>query len=187
MPQGKLSSRNTNFNKNITTSEIIEKYLNDFFKLPVLYEFNGFQIRDINQQDVNVSYIDSFIFNFSDEIFLWMQSVEDNFELKNTDKKFTHNYPLDKYEIMHELSHIANINDYNTKNENEIFLRFPKETKRIIGNCKLIIEQYYKHWQSIAPKNFMDKSFFISWYFKEMGSSEWKDWKEIEDLLQNKL
>ena len=178
MPQGKLSSRNLQHKQDIPASEIIEKYLKDFFKLPVLYEFNGFEIRDINQQDINIPYIDNFIFSFSDEIFLWMQSVEDNAE--------PNKYPLDKYEIMQKLTSVANINDYNTKNENEIFSRFPNETKRIIENCKAIFEQYYSHWQSIVPKYFLNKSFFISWYFKEMGSSEWKDWKEIEEILNKK-
>jgi len=178
LPQGKLSSRNLQHKQDIPASEIIEKYLKDFFKLPVLYEFNGFEIRDINQQDINIPYIDNFIFSFSDEIFLWMQSVEDNAE--------PNEYPLDKYEIMQKLTSVANINDYNTKNENEIFSRFPNETKRIIENCKAIFEQYYSYWQSIVPKYFLNKSFFISWYFKEMGSSEWKDWKEIEEILNKK-
>ncbi len=179
MPQGKFSSRNLKQNQDLPASEIIEKYLKDFFKLPILYEFNGFEIRDINQQDINIPYVDNFIFSFSDEIFLWLQSVEDNVE-SNT-------FSLDKYGIMQELTHIAEIKDFNTKNENEIFLRFPKETERIIQNCKLVFEKYYEYWQAIAPKYFLNKSFFISWYFKEMGSSEWRDWKEIEEILNNNL
>jgi hypothetical protein len=186
LPQDKLLSSHNKYNKNITTSEIVDKYLKDFLRLPILYKFNGFEIRDINQQDVHVSYIDSFIFNFSDEIFLWMQSVEDNDESKISGKNQNFTHPLDKYEIMQELTHIADIDDFDAKNENEIFIRFPKETKTIIEKCKNIIENYYKHWESIVPKYFINKSFFISWYFKEMGSSEWKDWKEIEDILDKK-
>jgi len=186
LPKENISSRHNKYNNSNSTSEIIEKYLKDFFKLRVLYNFNGFEVRDINQQDVNVPYIDGFIFNFSDEIFMWMQSVEDNVELKNNKKGDNISSPLDKYEIMQELTNVAKIDDFDIKNENEIFLRFPGETRKIIEASKSIIDQYYNHWKSIVPKYFINKSFFISWYFKEMGSSEWKDWKEIEEIIKNK-
>ena len=161
--------------------EIVKQYLSAFFKLPVLYEFNGFEIRDISQLDSNLSYVDSFVFNYSDEIFFWLQAIEDNIETHTGE----FNFPLDKYEIIFELASIANIKDFETKNENEILLKYPNQTKELIEKSKKTFDKYYKQWEATVPNNVKNKSLFISWYYKEMGFHEWQDWKEIEDLLSN--
>ncbi len=172
--------------ENISMNETIDKYLKEFYKLPVLYSFNGFDVRDINKLDTNLHFIDKFIFDFSDEFFLWFQNIEDDngFREKITEKNYS--YPLDKYGIMEKLSSVANIEDFGQYNENEIFAKYPIRTNDILNNCKNFFNIYYSHWTAVVPDYFADKSFFISWYSQEMSLLPWKDWKEIEEVISKK-
>lgn len=166
--------------------EVTIEFIKKFNTLPILFEFNGFELRDLSQLNEEDEIFSRFKFIYGEDLFDWLQKMQENYRvLDDIEVKCGHFALMDKNKIIDTLAESLNIEDSEYDYySNDLFLKFPKETKELLKSNYCIIEQYYTYWKENLFEGVSSKSFFITWFAKEF-SFEWRDWKEIENILEN--
>lgn len=62
--------------------QVINKFLKAFYELPILFEFNGFELRDIDSLNKNFDHIDKFLSDFYDPFY---EIIDQAFNVPETD------------------------------------------------------------------------------------------------------
>lgn len=163
--------------------QVINKFLKDFYELPILFEFNGFELRDIDSLDKNLDHIDRFLSDQYDPFYeIIDQAFYDPETEFNSENECGYGKILSKYDIEEELYKI--FGDELEEFEGDKLLFKPDKTRKLLNHNYCKLEYYYKYWSNKVAAEFCNKSLFISWYNKEYFLP-WQDWQTIEQKLSD--
>ncbi len=169
--------------------EDIEAYfLNDFYKLPVVYENNGFKIRDVNKLDRDKEYIDLFFQNYLSSFTDFYNNVffDDSVVNKIEIECYALNFlSYDEIVALIKEKFISSESDDNELYEDDFFVKYKKEAKKILDDMGRIMQII---WDSVFYLQqdfyYLSKSLFISMYHLDY-ILPYEDWKEIEKIVNN--
>lgn len=163
--------------------DLIEKnFMLTFNNLPVLYEINGFKIRDIKSLNGNLTYIGLFIENYKsnfseyyDNVF-FDDDVAHKIEMECIASRF-----LSMDEIVEVIKErfLSYDDDDNELYGKEFLLKHRDKAKMLLSDMGKIMEIMWDNTFYLQQEySFLDKSLFISMYHSDYNLP-WEDWKEL--------
>jgi hypothetical protein len=163
--------------------QVINKFLKDLYELPILFEFNGFELRDIYALNKNLDYIDTFLSDYYDPFYeILDQAFNDPETDFNSENECGYGKILNADGIKDALYNIYLDELEDFEGAWELFK--PGKTRKFLNHNYCIFKHYYKYWSDNVAEEFCNKSLFISWYYKEY-SLPWQDWQAIEQKLND--
>ncbi len=163
---------------------MLSDFLTEFIKLPVIYKFDEFEVRDINLLNYESEIVDKFfseyseimndcLFNFNEDVF-----VEISIEKSCT---YANNF-MDEDDIFNFLENNVISEDDSPDSFEELIPKYKEDIKLILEDNEIIAQIFWNYWTENLPEELHNKSLFISWYSKEYNS-DWKSLKELNKKL----